>query len=331
MKKIGKIAARILVLALVVCTVMSCMTACGKTVSVTINDAGTTTIVEAKASDTVGDILAEAGITLGEKDVAEPAVDKEIGDTATILVKRYATVTVKFEDNEKEVSLAGGKVSDAVREAGYALDNEYMPDVDNDTYLKDGMVITLKKAISVTLIADGNTNSVKTFAATVADFIDEQKLTLDNDDEVTPAVDEAIKEGSKIVIKRVEYKEETKKETVPYTTQTKEDSSLAAGTQKVQQAGVNGEKEVTYKIKYVDGKEDSKEVLSEKVLTESVPEIVLVNSQSQTNNDSGNTDSGNSDGGRQVVSKVPVYDCDGSGHGYYEITYSDGTVEYEVF
>ena len=32
--------------------------------------------------------------------------------------------------------------------------------------------------------------------------------------------------------------------------------------------------------------------------------------------------------GKTVVSKVAVPDCDGSGHGYYVITYSDGSVEY---
>ena len=35
--------------------------------------------------------------------------------------------------------------------------------------------------------------------------------------------------------------------------------------------------------------------------------------------------------GKTVVSKTPVYNCDGSGHGYYEITYSDGSTEYEEF
>ena len=35
--------------------------------------------------------------------------------------------------------------------------------------------------------------------------------------------------------------------------------------------------------------------------------------------------------GRSVVSRTPFYDCDGSGHGYYEIVYSDGSIEYEEF
>ena len=35
--------------------------------------------------------------------------------------------------------------------------------------------------------------------------------------------------------------------------------------------------------------------------------------------------------GRTEVSRSPFYDCDGSGHGYNEIVYSDGSIEYEEF
>ena len=35
--------------------------------------------------------------------------------------------------------------------------------------------------------------------------------------------------------------------------------------------------------------------------------------------------------GKYEVSRQPYDDCDGSGHGYYEITYSDGSVSYEEY
>lgn len=44
----------------------------------------------------------------------------------------------------------------------------------------------------------------------------------------------------------------------------------------------------------------------------------------------GNSD-GQQQGGRYEVSRQKFDDCDGSGHGYYEITYSDGTVETEEY
>ncbi|MCD7744760.1 MAG: SH3 domain-containing protein [Lachnospiraceae bacterium] len=41
--------------------------------------------------------------------------------------------------------------------------------------------------------------------------------------------------------------------------------------------------------------------------------------------------SASSSGGATEVSREPVYDCDGSGHGYYIVTYSDGSVAYVDF
>ena len=35
--------------------------------------------------------------------------------------------------------------------------------------------------------------------------------------------------------------------------------------------------------------------------------------------------------GKTVVSRQKVDDCDGSGHGFYIITYSDGSVEYQDY
>ena len=36
-------------------------------------------------------------------------------------------------------------------------------------------------------------------------------------------------------------------------------------------------------------------------------------------------------GGKTEVSRQKVDDCDGSGHGYYVITYSDGSTAYEEY
>ena len=33
----------------------------------------------------------------------------------------------------------------------------------------------------------------------------------------------------------------------------------------------------------------------------------------------------------RIISKEKIYDCDGSGHGYYFIKWSDGTEEYKDF
>lgn len=343
MKRKSVSAVSIVALVIAMCSMMFCMTACGKDVTIKINDAGVVTEADANTGMTVKEILENAGISLGEKDETEPQTDAKLEDTTEITVKRYAKVTVKNGDDEKVVELVGGKVEEAVKKAGFTLDDSVALDVDKDAYLKDGMVITLSNSVEVSLTADGKTNKCKTHAATVKDFLAEQEITLGEDDEVSPKLETEIKDGLKITVKRVEYKEEVKKESIDFETEEKQSSSLSSGETQVTQEGSKGEKEVTYKVKYVDGKEDSKEKVSEKVTKEPVNKIVTIgtatqnnssqNSQTsqQSNNNSAQSSQSEVQSGKQVVSKQAVYDCDGSGHGYYVITYSDGSVEYEEF
>lgn len=306
------------ILMLAVCTLL-CLTGCGKEVSVKIIDSNVVSEVQANTAMTVSEILAEAGVVLGEKDQTVPEAEEKLKDTTEITVKRYAKVTVKNGKEEKTVELVGGTVADAVREAGFVTDEKLRADADEKDFLTDGAVISLISSAEVKLTADGKTESLYTFAGTVKEFLEEQKITLGDDDEVSPKLKSKIKSGAEIVVKRVEYKEETKTETVSFSTKETKDSSLKAGTKKVTREGVNGEKEVTYKVKYVDGKEVSKEVISEKITKEPVDKLVTVGSAQQQS------------GGKTVVSKQAVYDCDNSGHGYYVITYSDGSVEYKDF
>lgn len=320
--------------ALAICSVMFCMTACGQDVTVKINDAGVITEADANTDMTVKEILDEAGISLGEKDETVPKAEEKLDSAQEITVKRYAKVTVKTGEDEKTVELVGATVEDAVKKAGFKLDDSVALDVDRDAYLKDGMVITISESVEVSLTADGKTNKCKTHAETVKAFIDEQKITLGEYDEVSPKLDDKIKEGMKITVKRIEYKEETKKESIAFETEERQSDSLAAGDRQVTQEGSDGEKEVKYRVKYVDGKADSKEIISEKVTKDPVNQIVTVGTavQSNNSNNAGNgSGSQSSQSGKQVVSKQKVLDCDGSGHGYYVITYSDGSVEYEEF
>lgn len=319
----------IISLCIALCSVMFFMTACGKDVKVKINDSGVLTQADANTDMTVEEILKKAGISLGEKDETEPQSDKSLGEATEITVKRYAKVTVKNGKDEKTVELVGGTVEEAVKKAGFKLDESVALDVDKSSYLKDGMIITLSNGVAVSLTVDGKTLKCSTHSATVKDFLAEQNITLGKDDEVTPKLDEKITSGLKVTVKRVEYKNQTVKETINFDTEQQQSSELASGETKVTQEGVNGEKEVTYKVKYVDGKEASKEKVSEKVTKEPVNKIVAVGTASQSS--AAQSSQTSQQNGKEVVSKQAVYNCDGSGHGYYVITYADGTVDYEEF
>ena len=97
---------------------------------------------------------------------------------------------------------------------------------------------------------------------------------------------------------------------------------MYVGSSKVTREGVNGSKEVTYQITYVDGKEESRKKVKEKVIKEPVSKIVTEGTKDKPLQSSQKS----SGSGKHIVSKRKVPDCDGSGHGYWEIKYSDGTV-----
>ena len=317
-------------------------TACGaKTLTLNVIDKGAKTEVEATVGMTVEEVLKKAEITVGEKDETEPKLDEKIAeDTEKITVKRYAKVTVKMEKDSRDVELVGGKVSDAIAKSGFKTEG-YTPDVDKDKYLEDGMTITLVKGNSVSLTVDGKTAEYPTKAKTVEEFLKEQKVELGKDDEVSEKLDAEIKDGMKITVKRVEYKTEEKTEKVEFQKKEVLSDSLDEGASELTQKGEDGEKTVTYKVKYVDGKEDSREKAEEKVTKEPVDQIVTkgtraVNRDYQESEQSSQQQQSEASkqeepAGKTVVSKNNYPDCDGSGHGYYEIIYSDGTSEIQEY
>ncbi|MBQ6336386.1 MAG: G5 domain-containing protein [Ruminococcus sp.] len=325
---------KILALVIAVCMLSCCLVACGgKEMALTVNDRGTKTEVTANVGSTVAQVLEKAQITLGEKDETEPAKDAKITeDVKEIIVKRYAKITVVLGDEKKEIEVVGGTVEDAIKKAGYTLDGGITSDTPATDYVKDGMTITLTKGLTVELTMDGKTTTISTSAKTVADLANELKLGAD--DELSEKAETAITDGMKLTVRRVEYKEVKETEKISFETEERYSDSISSGSSEVTQEGVDGEKEVTYKVKYVDGKEDSRKSVSEKVTKEPVNKIVTYG----TSDDSGYSDGGNQGGGsdstptgRTVVSRQQVPDCDGSGHGYYIITYSDGSEEYEEY
>ena len=74
----------------------------------------------------------------------------------------------------------------------------------------------------------------------------------------------------------VVVKQETETQPVTFSTTDQNDSSLPKGQTKVMQAGKNGVKTLTYQVTYTNGKQTGKSLLSTKVTTQPVNQIVYV-------------------------------------------------------
>ncbi len=130
------------------------------------------------------------------------------------------------------------------------------------------------RTVNVTVKADGHTLELLAAETTVESVIESHSISVGKHDIVTPDVNEAVKDGMEISIQRVEYKKETVKVDVPYQTETKGVDTLPQGTSRVVTKGENGKDKVTYKIKFVDGEEVSREEIARETLKAPVTEVI---------------------------------------------------------
>ena len=161
------------------------------------------------------------------------------------------------------------------------------------------------RSVEITM-ANGYTMTVVTTKTNVEEILEDNNIVVEDDERVTPSLDDEITDSNKIVITNKSEQEvqiaklsesgvETsideilksyspiiekivvEQETIPYETITKDASQGSEDTKnKVIQQGEDGIREITYKVKYQNEEEIEKIKLSETVVKEPVNKIVQV-------------------------------------------------------
>lgn len=322
----------------IICTVcFVCLSGCGSSDELYINifDMRTQTRLAAKAGITVEQALDEAEIAIGHNDRVSPALDAELFEDGTdIRIERCAKATVIEDGQACTVELTGAKVKDAVRETAAALGKHDVVSHDLDAFLTDGMEIEITHRYAVGVSVDGKQETYITQENTVAGLLEELGIELGKKDKITPGISQRLQDGMQVVVYRVSVRKVSEFEPIPFETKTEYSNSMEQGTSMVKQQGEDGGKELIYRVRYVDGEEDRRTFIKEKVKKEPVDQIIVKGTAVKKKTvpaAPSAQDSASAPAGRRIVSRQPVYDCDGSGHGYYVITWSDGAVEYQDF
>ncbi len=300
---------------LLICLV--CLTGCKeKNRTVTVIDGNIKTYVEVSDGDSVQDILKAAEIFIDEKDVLTPELDCELtAEESEILITRHTKVDVSVDGTVINLELTGKKVEDALQLANVELGEFDYINHDLSAYLTDGMCIDVIRRQQVFLQEGDDKVTCLTKATTVEELLTEQGIVLDKRDRIQPAMETAIRADMQVIIERVAVKRVTVIEPIEFGTKIQYSASMYIDQSIEQSPGINGKKEVVYDITYVNGKEEGRKKVRESVLAQAVDQVVIKGTKHR----------------RTVVSRQRVDDCDGSGHGYYIITYSDGTVEYQDY
>lgn len=240
---------------------------------VVINDNGKEYTVTTEETQPI-EILNEANITLGANDKLKIA-GFEAGEGGVITIDRLNTVYIKYDEIITDYNVYADTVAEVFAEIGISTENCQI-DYSLSAPVENGMIINVAGAKTVILNADSTSSSISAIGSTVADVISLAGISLDGDDYVEPALDTAIEDGMEITVYRVTVKTETRKETIKFSTETKQNSDMDTGTSEIEVAGQNGEKQVEYRVTYINGREASKEELSSTVTKEPVTEVKVV-------------------------------------------------------
>lgn len=264
------------------------------------------------------DILSQANITLAESDKLDITAFIA-GEGGVIKIDKLNNVNIEFDGVITEYSVYGDTVKDALSELGIDAGTEAKINYDLSDPIIDGMVITIQSAKHVTLNDGGKSVQYAIYQGTVGDLLGFAQITLGAEDYTEPALDTELKENMSVNVCRVTYKEVTAKVEIAYSTTKQNDDTLTQGTEKVVTAGVNGEAEVTYKVKYVNGKEDSKTELSRKTVKEPVTKVVKVGTKQVAPGSNGVTSKNGFTVGQKISGRYTHYcacaTCNGNSRG----------------
>jgi uncharacterized protein YabE (DUF348 family) len=292
--------------------------------SVSLSVDGKTSTVHAFGS-TVGDILKKQDIAIHEHDVVFPAPGTEVVDGQKIVVRYGRKLTVTIDGRTRDYWTTATTVAAALQELGIRADSARLSTSRSMSLGRQGLALSVTTPKAVVVRVDGRNRTATTTGATVADVLSELNVTKDSDDRVKPGLTTAVTKGLQIAVLRVTTKQvkETKAVAAPVT-RTK-DADLYVGQTKTLKAGSDGAKIVTYKVTTVDGKVESKKVVSTKVTQAPVGAVVAVGTRSRP---AATRDAGNTSGAGINLSNAAMWDriaeCESggnwsinTGNGYY--------------
>ncbi|MBN1641473.1 MAG: G5 domain-containing protein [Anaerolineae bacterium] len=124
--------------------------------------------------------------------------------------------------------------------------------------------------------ADGREIATSTEVLTVREALAEVGVTIDDDDRVEPDLWVELTQGMTIRVIRVQEEIIVEREVLPYGQQRLRSEALAAGEQRLVQAGKNGEVEITYRLQFEDGVEVSRSIMRRVVIEEPAAQITVV-------------------------------------------------------
>lgn len=223
-----------------------------KTVTLSV-DGNPLTVTTMKS--TVGDVLAENGYQVGERDDLLPAADQPIRDAETIVFKRSRPLQVSLDGaGGQEVWTTAATVDEALAQLN--MTDSAPEAASRGTRVPlDGMALAVVTPKAVQINDGGVLSTVTLAARNVGDLLAAAGVPLEQSDTVVPAASQPVRDGMQIDVTRIRMHKVTERQPLDPNAQRIEDPAMNVSRQVVEDPGTPGVQDVTFAVATINGQE----------------------------------------------------------------------------
>jgi uncharacterized protein YabE (DUF348 family) len=147
--------------------------------------------------------------------------------------------------------------------------------LDSELQKKTKNEITIKRAVPVNILVDGQTVRLLTYRDTVREALKNSPVALDADDKLSGcSYDDRIAKDMNIRVIRVNENLVSVKDPIPFKVERLENNRMDKGTEKVAREGTEGIREKLFKVVLEDGKEIARELVKDSVVLAPVARVI---------------------------------------------------------
>lgn len=230
---------------------------------------------------TVGDVLADQGITVGAHDIVAPAADTQLQDGQTIVVRYGRQLTLTVDGETKTYWTTAQTVDAALADLDVRADGAKLSASRSEPLGRQGLSLDVTTPKAVTLVADGQTRQLTSTGADVNALLAEAGVTMRPGDEMSNAGKDRLAAGMTVTVVRVDRSTSTETVAIPHGSRTEQTDQLFTGEKKVVTAGVDGSKTVTFADLFRDGVRAEHNATGEVVDAAPVDEVVQVGTKAK--------------------------------------------------
>lgn len=176
--------------------------------------------------------------------------------SSIVLLGSVKTVKVYDGDYVASVMTSAGDIDGVLANA-----NIFLGEFDKAEYDKNGNIVIVRN-FPVNVVIGNDEETIYISGGTVGDLLEDKGLEIGEHDKINYSLDHKLSSGMTVEITNIEYVYSKRTETVPYNTRIVYSATMKQGATR-SEGGVNGEKNVTYLQKIVNGEVVEEELVSE--------------------------------------------------------------------